>query len=103
MITDESWKAAAHDLSDSLKTFKEPFKADFKEMIIVPDGVTWYVPLEGSPVRRCQRKSPAHFATANSLRADDGASYSAAQRQENVADVGGSRRQVIPERYAGDW
>ena len=58
MITDESWKAAAHDLSDSLETFKEPFKADFKEIIIVPDGVTWYVPFEALPFGDAKENRP---------------------------------------------
>ena len=58
VITDESWKAAVRDLSDSLKTFKEPFKADFKEMIIVPDGVTWYVPFEALPFGDAKENRP---------------------------------------------
>jgi tetratricopeptide (TPR) repeat protein len=58
VVTDESWKAAARDLSDSLRSFKEPFKADFKEMVIVPDGVIWYVPFEALPFGDAKENRP---------------------------------------------
>jgi tetratricopeptide (TPR) repeat protein len=58
VLTDDSWQAAARDVSDSLRTFKEPFKAEFKEMVIVPDGVLWYLPFEALPFGDSKENRP---------------------------------------------
>ena len=50
-LTDESWKQSAIELTASLlKNPKAVFRADYKELIVVPDGATWYVPFEALPI-----------------------------------------------------
>ncbi len=50
-LTDDSWQQPAKDLLNSLLTNpKTAFNADFKELIVVPDGVLWYVPFEILPM-----------------------------------------------------
>lgn len=50
-LTDESWHQAAKDvLSAALSNPKTAFNTEFKEIIIVPDGVLWYVPFEILPM-----------------------------------------------------
>ncbi len=50
-LTDDSWQQPAKEvLSSVLANPKTAFNADFKELIIVPDGVLWYVPFEILPM-----------------------------------------------------
>ncbi|HTQ40855.1 MAG TPA: CHAT domain-containing protein [Pirellulales bacterium] len=44
-LSDEMWQQAAKDvLASALSNPKTAFNAEFKELIIVPDGLMWYVP-----------------------------------------------------------
>ncbi|HEY2881706.1 MAG TPA: CHAT domain-containing protein, partial [Pirellulales bacterium] len=58
VLTDEAWQPAARDLSESIRTFKEPFKADYKEIVIIPDGIMWYVPFEILPFGDAKENRP---------------------------------------------
>jgi tetratricopeptide (TPR) repeat protein len=50
-LTDESWQQGAKDvLASILSNPKTAFNAEFKEMIIVPDSLLWYVPFEILPM-----------------------------------------------------
>ncbi|HEY2827681.1 MAG TPA: CHAT domain-containing protein, partial [Pirellulales bacterium] len=50
-LTDDSWQQAAKDvLASALANPKTAFSADFKEVVIVPDGLLWYVPFEILPM-----------------------------------------------------
>jgi hypothetical protein len=46
-LTDESWRTAARDTFDTLSSgSKVNFRAKIDELVIVPDGVLWYLPFE---------------------------------------------------------
>jgi hypothetical protein len=46
-LTDESWRGAARDAFEALSAgSKVNFRAKIDELIIVPDGVLWYLPFE---------------------------------------------------------
>lgn len=50
-VTDTSWKQAARQVLDELLEGSEAdFTTSFPEMVIVPDGVLWYVPFEALQV-----------------------------------------------------
>jgi tetratricopeptide (TPR) repeat protein len=50
-LADDAWRQAAKDLlTSALSNPKTAFNADFKELIIVPDGILWYVPFEILPM-----------------------------------------------------
>src|SRR5262249_45567500 len=58
-LADESWKSAATDILPSLvPNPKIVFERQFKEMVIVPDGVMWYVPFESLPLGDGGEKLP---------------------------------------------
>src|SRR5262249_8116950 len=58
-LADESWKSAASDMVPSLlPNPKTVFERQFKELIIVPDGVLWYVPFEALPLGDTSTKLP---------------------------------------------
>jgi len=46
-LSDETWKQAAREVLDNLlEGSRADFTASFPELVIVPDGITWYVPFE---------------------------------------------------------
>ncbi len=46
-LSDESWRGAARDAFDALSSgSKVNFRAKIDEVVIVPDGVLWYLPFE---------------------------------------------------------
>jgi hypothetical protein len=50
-VADDQWKAAAHSFLDALlKGSRADFSQPLEELIIVPDGVLWYVPFEALQV-----------------------------------------------------
>jgi tetratricopeptide (TPR) repeat protein len=50
-LADEAWKSAATDILPSLvPNPKIVFERQFKELVLVPDGLTWYVPFEALPL-----------------------------------------------------
>ncbi|MGD0896908.1 MAG: CHAT domain-containing protein [Thermoguttaceae bacterium] len=50
-LADTKWKLAAHDLLDTLlKGSRADFATKFDELVIVPDGVLWYLPFEALQV-----------------------------------------------------
>ncbi len=50
-LNDVAWKAAARDAVDTLLTgSKVNFGQKFDELIIIPDGLTWYLPFEALQV-----------------------------------------------------
>ncbi len=52
-LDDESWKAASAELLDALSKKAPPeFWDRFKEVVIVPEGVLWYLPFEALQVRQ---------------------------------------------------
>jgi hypothetical protein len=58
-LADEAWKSAATDILPSLvPNPKIVFERQFKEVVIVPDGLLWYVPFEALPLGDTQDKLP---------------------------------------------
>ena len=51
-LADDSWKESAQSLLETiLKGSKADFSKQFQELIVVPDGIFWYVPFEALQVR----------------------------------------------------
>lgn len=50
-LAEDDWKQAGTDLISSLlKNPKTVFRPEYKELVIVPDGLLWYVPFEALPL-----------------------------------------------------
>lgn len=58
-LTDEGWKQTALAVFDMiLEGSKADFSGEFEELIVVPDGLLWYVPFEALQVRVEGRRRP---------------------------------------------
>jgi tetratricopeptide (TPR) repeat protein len=58
-LADPKWKQTAHDLLDALlKGSRADFATKFDELIIVPDGLLWYLPFEALQVQADGRLQP---------------------------------------------
>ena len=52
-LTDDSWRQPAKDLLEHLATNAEPeIWSNIEELVVVPDGILWYVPFESLQVPR---------------------------------------------------
>jgi tetratricopeptide (TPR) repeat protein len=61
-LADPQWKESAEDvLNMILEGSKADFSKSFKELIIVPDGLMWYVPFEALQVKADGRLTPLLF------------------------------------------
>ena len=78
-LADDKWKKSAADLLDLiLKGSKADFSKRFEELVIVPDGIFWYVPFEALQVRIGDKSEPLlsrvriRYAPTASLAVPDG-------------------------------
>jgi hypothetical protein len=66
-LTDDSWKPAARDVIDTfLASSKLNFGQAFDELIVVPDGILWYLPFEAVQVG--DAKSPISLLSKTRVR-----------------------------------
>ncbi|MDY0171070.1 MAG: CHAT domain-containing protein, partial [Thermoguttaceae bacterium] len=58
-LSDEGWKQTTQNVLDMiLEGSKADFSVDFQELIVVPDGLLWYVPFEALQVQVEGRRRP---------------------------------------------
>ena len=58
-LEDKKWKQAGHDLLDAiLKGSHADFGENFDELIVVPDGLLWYLPFEALEVKVKGERQP---------------------------------------------
>lgn len=77
-LADEAWKRTARDLFNTLfKGSKITLPGDYEELIVVPDGLLWYVPFEvlqypeGKQTRSLISKLRIRYAPTTSLAVPD--------------------------------
>ena len=70
-LTDAKWKQSGRQVLDTLlKDSPADFSQPFDELVIVPDGILWYLPFEALQVRGRQEVAVVDLAVPHSLRAD---------------------------------
>jgi tetratricopeptide (TPR) repeat protein len=62
-LADEGWRTAGREAFDAITAgSKVNLAANIDELVIVPDGVLWYLPFEALPVGAAQNNDPSHDA-----------------------------------------
>jgi tetratricopeptide (TPR) repeat protein len=89
-LTDASWKQSAQQvLNDLLDGSEADFTTEFPELVVVPDGVLWYVPFEALQVKLGNQSRPliSRFRIRYAPTASLAVPASAALAAENVPTV----------------
>ena len=68
-LTDEGWRTAAREAFDAITAgSKVNLAANIDELVIVPDGVLWYLPFEALPIGAAQGNAPSHDPSHDAIR-----------------------------------
>jgi hypothetical protein len=100
-LTDDSWRQAAKDvLTATLSNPKTAFNVEFKELIIVPDGVLWYVPFEILPMGDPKENRPLISRMRVRYAPTVGLAFSEREGRKALPDLGIIAGKLFPSQPA---